>query len=99
MPLYTILLAMGNPTVHYFSLNIEGAEFPILKTIPWDKVMRIRIVLVSLQNDENCRQVDIRVLSVETHLAGRIYPGDRKDLIAYMEKVIQKRIKMTIITI
>jgi len=68
MPLYTILLAMGNPTVHYFSLDIEGAEFPILKTIPWDKV-------------------DIRVLSVETHLAGRIYPGDRKDLIAYMEKV------------
>ena len=99
MPLYTILLAMGNPTVHYFSLDIEGAEFPILKTIPWDKVMRIRIVLVSLQNDENCRQVDIRVLSVETHLAGRIYPGDRKDLIAYMEKVIQKTIRMTIITI
>merc|ERR1712130_388901 len=68
MPLYTILLAMGNPTVHYFSPDIEGAEFPVLKTIPWDKV-------------------DIRVLSVETHLAGRIYPGDRKDLIAYMEKV------------
>ena len=38
MPLYTILLAMGNPTVHHFSLDIEGAEFPILKTIPWDKV-------------------------------------------------------------
>ena len=39
MPLYTILLAMGNPTVHYFSLDIEGAEFPVLKTIPWDKVL------------------------------------------------------------
>ena len=38
MPLYTILLAMGNPTVHYFSLDIEGAEFPVLQTIPWDKV-------------------------------------------------------------
>ena len=33
-------------------------------------------------------QVDIRVLSVETHLAGRIYPGDRQELIAYMEKVM-----------
>merc|ERR1719460_1874786 len=38
MPLYTILLAMGNPTVHYFSLDVEGSEFPILKTIPFDKV-------------------------------------------------------------
>ena len=38
LPLYTLLLALGNPTVHYFSLDIEGAEFPVLKTIPWDKV-------------------------------------------------------------
>ena len=38
LPLYTMLLALGNPTVHYFSLDIEGAEFPVLKTIPWDKV-------------------------------------------------------------
>ena len=40
MPLYTVLLALGNPTVHHFSLDVEGAEFPILKTIPWDKVRR-----------------------------------------------------------
>ena len=32
-------------------------------------------------------QVDIRVLSVETHLAGRMFPGTRKDIINYMEKV------------
>ena len=38
MPLYSILLALGNPTVHYFSLDLEGAEFAVLKTIPWDKV-------------------------------------------------------------
>jgi hypothetical protein len=38
LPLYSILLALGNPTVHCFSLDIEGAEFPVLKTIPWEKV-------------------------------------------------------------
>jgi hypothetical protein len=38
LPLYSVLLALGNPTVNYFSLDIEGAEFPVLKTIPWDKV-------------------------------------------------------------
>ena len=37
-PMYSVLLALGNPTVHYFSLDVEGAEFPILKTLPWDKV-------------------------------------------------------------
>jgi len=67
-PLYTLLLAMGNPTVHFFSLDIEGAEFPVLRTIPWDKV-------------------DIRVLTVESHLAGRIYSGTRAELINYMESV------------
>ena len=38
LPLYSILLAMGNPTVDYFSLDVEGAELAILQAIPWDKV-------------------------------------------------------------
>jgi len=38
IPLYTILLALGNPTVHWISLDIEGGEFPVLRSIPWDKV-------------------------------------------------------------
>ncbi|TRY79994.1 hypothetical protein TCAL_12102 [Tigriopus californicus] len=37
-PLYSVLLALGNPTVHYLTLDIEGAELPVLKTIPFDKV-------------------------------------------------------------
>ena len=31
-------MALGNPRVDYFSLDIEGAEMPVLKTIPWAKV-------------------------------------------------------------
>ena len=30
-PLYSILLALGNPTVDYFALDIEGAELPVLR--------------------------------------------------------------------
>ena len=37
-PLYAILLAIGNPIVDFFSLDVEGAELFILKTIPWSKV-------------------------------------------------------------
>merc|ERR1712080_675807 len=32
-------------------------------------------------------KVDIRVLTVETHFAGHVYPGDRREVIAYMEEV------------
>ena len=66
LPLYSILMAMGNPTVHYFSLDIEGAELAVLKTIPWDKV-------------------DIRVLSVETNLSGKVFPGTREEIIQFMD--------------
>ena len=37
-PLYSLLLALGNPIVHYLSLDVKGAEFPILKSIPFEKV-------------------------------------------------------------
>ena len=43
LPLYSILLSIGNPTVDYFSLDVEGAEMGILESIPWDKVdIRVR---------------------------------------------------------
>ena len=31
-------MALGNPHIDYFSLDIEGAELPVLKTLPWDKI-------------------------------------------------------------
>jgi hypothetical protein len=37
-PLYSLLLALGNPTVNLFILDVEGAEYMVLKTIPWHKV-------------------------------------------------------------
>ncbi|XP_053391647.1 uncharacterized protein LOC128554390 [Mercenaria mercenaria] len=37
-PLYSILLALNQLKVDYFSLDVEGAEEPVLDTIPWDKV-------------------------------------------------------------
>ena len=54
-PVYSLLLALGNPTVNYFSLDIEGAEYLVLQSIPWDKV-------------------DIEVLGVELHIAGKVFP-------------------------
>ena len=48
-PLYSVLLALDNPIVDYFSLDVEGAELGILKTIPWDKV-DIRVLTIEFNN-------------------------------------------------
>jgi hypothetical protein len=48
-PLYSILMAVGNPTVDLFSLDIEGAEFQVLKTVPWDKV-DIKVILAEVDH-------------------------------------------------
>lgn len=45
-PIYSMLLAVGNPVVDYMSLDIEGAEYGVLKSIPWDKV---DIKIISLE--------------------------------------------------
>ena len=38
-PLYSLLMAaVGNVTVNYLSLDIEGAELLVLETLPWDKL-------------------------------------------------------------
>jgi len=52
-PLYSILMAIGNPTVDYFSLDVEGTELGILESIPWDKV-DIRILQIEYTHvDDN----------------------------------------------
>lgn len=37
-PLYSILAAVNRTVVDYFSLDIEGDELAVLKTIPWNSV-------------------------------------------------------------
>ena len=38
LPIHTILSALGNPKVDYFSLDVEGVELDVLKSVPWEKV-------------------------------------------------------------
>ena len=37
-PLYSMLLALNRTHIDYFSLDVEGSELAVLKTIPFDKV-------------------------------------------------------------
>jgi len=46
-PFYTYLLALNITVVDYFSLDVEGSELNVLKTIPFDKVdIRVSLVLL-----------------------------------------------------
>ena len=36
--LLSLLLALNNPKVNYFSLDIEGAELQVLRSVPWHLV-------------------------------------------------------------
>ena len=42
-----MLTALDNPHVDYFSLDIEGAEYVVLKTVPWNKV-KIKLITVEM---------------------------------------------------
>lgn len=37
-PLYSILLAVGRTEVDYFSLDVEGLDHLVIKTIPFNKI-------------------------------------------------------------
>jgi len=44
-PFYSLLLAVNQTTVDYFSLDIEGHEKRVLETIPWEKVdIKVNVV-------------------------------------------------------
>ena len=47
-PIFSILTALNVTTVDYFSLDVEGNEFDVLETIPWDKVdIKVNIKLLT----------------------------------------------------
>jgi len=48
-PLYSLLMALGNPVIDLFSLDIEGAELQVLKTVPWDKV-NIQVLIIEVNH-------------------------------------------------
>jgi Methyltransferase FkbM domain len=49
-PIYSILLALSRTNVDFFSLDVEGYELDVLRTIPWSKV-NIRVNTTKNFND------------------------------------------------
>ena len=38
LPMYSLLKALNQTRVDYFSLDVEGVELDVLQTIPWEQV-------------------------------------------------------------
>ena len=53
---YSILVAVGNPKVDYLSLDIEGAELPVLKSIPW-KMVNIKVLSIECGPIFRCEKI------------------------------------------
>ena len=51
-PLYSLLLAVNQAkNVDFLSLDLEGAELAVLKTIPWEKV-NIKLIMVEMNHSD-----------------------------------------------
>ena len=61
-PLTSIVYALANPVIDYLSLDIEGSELEVLKTIPFNtikiKLISVEIIRKKLNNDTLGEQVD-----------------------------------------
>ena len=57
--LHSLLLAVGQTEVDYFSLDVEGPELEILQTIPFDKV-KIKVISVEYRVHGGTKEVNTR---------------------------------------
>ena len=53
-PFHTIMLALNRTKIDYLSLDVEGWELPILKTIPYDKI-DISVITVEVKHGKEGR--------------------------------------------
>ena len=80
----SLLSAVGNPKVNYLSLDIEGAELQVLRSIPW------HLVDIEVEDHPSNATFSLhpaihpfiiyQVITVEFDLLGRVFPGTRTEV-------------------
>ena len=79
---------VGNPTVDYFSLDVEGTELPIQQTIPWSNVT-INTMTVEFNNRQDDKKAIIKLLEGEGYIF--IKDMNHQDLV-FVHKRLQTNI-------
>jgi hypothetical protein len=60
-PLFAILSALNRTRIDYFSLDIEGDELQVLKTVPWNRV-DIKVRMKSKFRYNHCLKIALLLL-------------------------------------
>jgi len=92
LPMASLLLAMGNPTVNYLSLDLEGAELEVIKTIPF-KQLNIEVLSVEFNLLGRVFPGSRSLLHSHLDQAGYSYVGtlgDKDDLFAQSQLLESK---------
>lgn len=86
-PLYSVLLALNRTHVDYLSLDVEGVEYDILRTIPFDK-LDISVLTVEFAHDKEGRRPIEDLMTMKGYnLVDEVIRADR---LAY-DLVFQKK--------
>ena len=86
-PVYSVLRALNLPTVDYFSLDIEGAEYQVLKTIPLES-LNIKLLGIETAHAGNIFDGSERDISKFLLKYGYEHVGTTK-LDKFYKKVVQ----------
>lgn len=67
-PFYSVLLAVGRTQIDFFSLDVEGHELKILKTIPWHKVdIKVRFAIKYIKAKYAIYHLIIQIHLIQSH--------------------------------
>ena len=99
-PIYSVLKAIGNPRIDYFSLDIEGAELQVTYNILMGDMIQLSTPRYIEYNANVTNEffvqvlqtipwdlVDIKLFGIETEHAGDLSHGTVKDIIRHMKNV------------
>ena len=92
-PLQSLMYALNRTRIDYFSLDVEGMEMPILKSIPFDK-LDIAVLTVEYKHGKQKKEYmqymtgkgyemvkDLTFVIKELYLGGSDFVFVRKDLL------------------
>ncbi len=76
-PFYSLMLALNQTRIDYFSLDVEGMELDILKTIPFDK-LDIKVLTVEYKHAQSSAAYRDFMTKKGYYLYDRIIASDKQ---------------------
>ena len=89
-PFYSLMLALNSTKVDYFSLDIEGAEYPVLASLPFDKV-DVSVLSVEIRHGRSPSDTKAMMRGKGYHAAQELYYHDHDQHLSVEDVIFVKR--------